>query len=393
MANLVYRKTIERFLYVLSLAGVGLTIHIILWYEVSNLGSGDPFCGIDSNCAGIIANDPAPFGIPSAWWGVLFYAILGVGTLLIAQNIDGWKKKLMLGRAILVGLGWLYSLFLTILQVVAIDGWCQLCIFSFSIATLIAIFTFTGLFMRSSPNISSRAPTNRGLFHGAVAMLLLVFLVWDIVNVSGTGDSVEPTMAGEENIDPAMCTYDPESPPFDNVDLLVTEYDPIKGSVDAPILVLEFLDPNCNHCKAVHPNIKAVADEYSDLVRVVYKPVPIVGGPTHSLDEITALYFANEQGMFEEMLDLIFRYQSPATGLSIDRLAEFADDLGLDESDFRRALSERRYSSMTVQTRRIFEGMGFTGVPVIIVNDREISSSSRNIGCLRHFVEQAKLQL
>ncbi len=393
MANLVYRKTIERFLYILSLAGVGLTLHIALWYGGENSGSGDPFCGVESNCAGVIANDPAPFGIPSVWWGVLFYTLIGVGTLLITRNTGGWGKRLMTGRVILVGLAWLYSLFLTALQVIAIDGWCQLCFFSFSIATLIAVFTFSGLFLRSSPNAPVQAPANEKIFHGAVALLLLVFLVWDYTNVSGTDDSVGLAVDSEETIDPALCTYDPATPAFENVDQLVMDYDPIKGAVDAPILVMEFLDPNCNHCKTVHPHINALAEAYPDSVRVVYKPLPIVGGPTHSLDEIAALYYANEEGVFEEMLDLVFENQSPATGLSIDRLADFADDLGLDEADFRRAISDRRYSSMIVQTQRIFDGMGFTGVPVIIIGGREISSSSRNIGCLQHFVEQAKLQL
>ena len=164
------------------------------------------------------------------------------------------------------------------------------------------------------------------------------------------------------------------------------------GPASAPILVIEFLDPNCNHCKAVHPHIKRLAQAYPDSVRIVFKPVPIVGGPTHSLNEIAALYYANQHGVFEQMLDLVFEFQSPATGLSVDRLSEFADDLGLDEGDFRRALSDRKFAQFTVQTRRIFEGMGFSGVPTVVINDRKVTSASRNFGCLKHFLEQAKVQ-
>ena len=392
MSSYVYNKTLERILYVLALAGTGLTLHIALWYDGGG-GAGDPLCGVGSNCIGVIANDPAPLGIPSAWWGFVFYAVIGLGSILIARNAGGWGSQLMRGRALLVGLGWLYSLFLTILQATAIDGWCRLCLYSFLIATLITVCTFYGFFKKPASRKSHAVPKGEGVFHGGVAIALVVLLGIDYFSLP-KGQEVANTVAiSQASVDPASCTYAEGSQVFDNMDQIVMEYDPVVGPADAPILVMEFLDPNCNHCKAIHPNIKALAEAYPDSVRVVYKPVPIVGGPTHSLEEIAALYYANDHGVFPEMLELVFRHQSPATGLSLDRLSEFADDLGLDRRDFRRALMDREYSSMTVQTNRFFEGMGLTGVPVVIVNGRQISSASRSPGCLKYFVEQAKLQL
>ena len=393
MSIFVYHKILERILYMLALTGVGLTLHIALWYDGGG-GAGDPLCGVGSNCIGVIANDPAPLGIPSAWWGFTFYLTIGLGGILVARNFGGWGRSLIQGRAFIVGLGWIYSLFLTILQAVAIDGWCRLCLYSFSIATLIAIVTFYGLFKKPASRKTRSAPGGDGIFHGAIAVVLLALLGFDYYSVSGN-EGVVPLDAtvSQTDIDTASCVYDLSSPPFENLDQIVMDYDPVVGPPDAPILVMEFLDPNCNHCKAVHPNIKALSEAYPDSVRVVYKPVPVVGGPTYSLEEIAALYYANERGVFQEMLDLVFQHQSPSTGLSVDRLSEFAGDLGLDESDFRRALAEREHAPMTVRTTRFFEGMGLTGVPVVIINGRRISSSSRSLGCLKHFVEQAKLQL
>ncbi|MCY4204534.1 MAG: thioredoxin domain-containing protein [Bacteroidetes bacterium] len=392
MSLFVYRKTLERLLYVLALAGIGLTLHIALWYDGGG-GDGDPLCGVGSNCIGVIASDPAPFGIPSAWWGFVFYVTIGLGSLLIARNIGGWGNRLIRGRAVIVGLGWIYSLFLTVLQATAIEGWCQLCLYSFSIATLIAVVTFYGLFKKNAFRQLRPAPTSEKYFHAGTAVVLLILLGLDYYNLSGDREAIEPIAVSHVDIDLSTCTYDFEYPAYDNLEQIVMDYDPVIGSPDAPILIMEFLDPNCNHCKAVHPTIKALAAKYPDSVKVVIKPVPIVGGPTYSLEEIASLYYANENGVFEEMIDLLFEHQSPTTGLSVERLSEFAEDLGLDGADFRRALAERKYSSMTVQTRGFFDGMGFTGVPAIIVNSRRVSSSSRNLACLTHFVEQAKLEL
>lgn len=393
MTLFIYRKTFERLLYILALAGVGLTLHIALWYSGGTLSTEDPFCGVGSNCVGVIASDPAPLGLPSAWWGFLFYMTVFITGLLIAYNISGLGAHLKKARAFVVGAGWCYSLFLTLLQATAIDGWCQLCLVSFAIVTLITLITFVGLFRRPTTNAQREAPASERIFHGAAAVLLLGFLAWDYSNAPGQEEGAEEIGATETGVDPASCMYVAGAPVFDNLDQIVMDYDPVIGPTDAPILVMEFLDPNCNHCKAVHPHIKALAAAYPDSVRVVFKPIPIVGGATHSLDEITALYLANEEGVFEGMLDLVFQHQSPATGLSIDQLSEFAEDLGMDMGNFRSVLRSRGYASRTVQTRRFFEGMGFTGVPTVIINGRQINSSSRNLGCLRHFVEQAIIAL
>lgn len=393
MTLFIYRKTFERLLYILALAGVGLTLHIALWYSGGTPSTEDPFCGVGSNCVGVIASDPAPLGLPSAWWGFLFYMTVFITGLLIAYNISGLGAHLKKARAFVVGAGWCYSLFLTLLQATAIDGWCQLCLVSFAIVTLITLITFMGLFRRPTTNAQREAPASERIFHGAVAALLLGFLLWDYSNAPGQEEGIGAIGATETSVDPASCMYVAGARVFENMDQIVMDYDPVIGPANAPILVMEFLDPNCNHCKTVHPHIKALAAAYPDSVRVVFKPIPVVVGPTHSLDEITALYLANEEGVFEEMLDLVFQHQSPATGLSVGRLSEFAEDLGMDMGKFRSVLRSREYVSRTVQTRRFFEGMEFTGVPTVIINGRQIHSSSRNLGCLRHFVEQAKIAL
>ncbi len=393
MAFFTNHKNLERLLYVLALAGVGLTLHIALWYSSGGSAGEDPLCSIGSDCTGVIASDPAPLGISSAWWGFLFYVGIAVGSILISRNVSGFGSWLVKGRVTIVGLGWIYSLFLTLLQATAIDGWCQLCLYSFTIVTLIGIVTFYSFLNKSIKKDQTKDPKTEARFHGIAALALLVLLGWDYYNVPQNSTLTSGTSSSEINEGPQVCRYDSNSPQFDNIEQLIMDHDPFIGPEDAPVVIMEFLDPNCNHCKAVHPNIKAIAEANPDSVRVVFKPVPIVGGPTHSIDEIGALYYASDHGVFVEMADLVFKNQSPSTGLSIDRLAGFADDLGLDEEEFRRALATREFSSRTVQTRRFFEGMGFTGVPVILVNGRRISSSSRSMKCLEFFVDHAIAQL
>ena len=132
----------------------------------------------------------------------------------------------------------------------------------------------------------------------------------------------------------------------------------------------------------------ALAEAFPDSVRFVYKPVTLVGGPTYSLDEVMALWIANEHGRFKDMLDLQFRHQSPSTGLSPDRLVDFARDLDIDRNEFRSALSDGSQEPRAREVLRFFNGLEFTGVPVVIINGRVVHGASRTFGCMQHFVNE-----
>ncbi len=134
--------------------------------------------------------------------------------------------------------------------------------------------------------------------------------------------------------------------------------------------------------------MKAVALKYPDQVRIVYKPVAIVPPTARSPEEVVALYLANEQGKFVEMLDLEFLNQNGA-GLSVSRLSGFARQLEMDATQFGDNLTDGRFSNRIRRQRQIFDGLRLTGVPTLILEGRVIHTESRSVGCLSYFIEQA----
>ena len=133
--------------------------------------------------------------------------------------------------------------------------------------------------------------------------------------------------------------------------------------------------------------MKAVALKYPDQVRIVYKPVAIVAPTARSPEEVVALYLANEQGKFVEMLDLEFLHQNGA-GLSVNQLSGFARQLEMDATDFGDQLTDRRFSNRIRRQRQIFDGLRLSGVPTLILEGRVIHMDSRSVGCLSYFIEQ-----
>lgn len=391
-SGFVYRRVLERSLFVLSLAGILVTLHLLMWYGPDTANANDFACGAGFDCQSVIASDPAPLGISSSWWGFIFYGWLAALCVAIASNFMGQSSMFKGLRLLSVGAGLLYSLFLTVFQFTSLEDRCLLCLISATIVALMAVMLFVA-WRKPAPSVSKTgAPARELTFYGIIAGVALAILAFDYSALPpsvGPSTAVTGTTALEDQFfDPSICRYDLEFPRFENVEDIIREYDPVIGPADAPVTVMEFLDPNCNHCKNLHPAMLALTEAFPDSVRFVYKPVTLVGNPTHSLDEVMALLIANEHGRFKEMLDLQFRHQSPSTGLSPDRLVGFANDLDIDRSDFRRALTDGSREPRAREVLRFFNGLRFTGVPAVIIGGRVVHGASRTFGCMQHFVNE-----
>lgn len=88
--------------------------------------------------------------------------------------------------------------------------------------------------------------------------------------------------------------------------LLVREHSPIKGNRNAPIVIVEFLDPECEACRAMHPIVKRLLSEYEGKVQLVIRYMPFHG---NSKLAASALEEAREQGKYDEALDILFEKQ------------------------------------------------------------------------------------
>lgn len=108
------------------------------------------------------------------------------------------------------------------------------------------------------------------------------------------------------------------------------ESTPYRGNPDAKVVLVEFADFQCPHCKLVVPIMKDVSDKYGDKIAFYYKNYPL---PMHPQAEAAAqaALAAHQQGKFWPMHDLIFKNQ---TALSRAKLKNFAQQLGLNMNKF-----------------------------------------------------------
>jgi protein-disulfide isomerase len=151
--------------------------------------------------------------------------------------------------------------------------------------------------------------------------------------------------------------------------------DPIVGSANSTVTVVEFGCYLCPYTAQAQPIVKEVLAKYGDRIRFVFKDFPLPH-PESRLVSVAA-GCSLEQGKFWEFHDMLFDFQKSCK-MSVDRkeLEEFlrktAEGAGLDAKLFDDCLvSGRRDGEINSD---IEEGMKahITGTPTFFINNHTI---------------------
>lgn len=162
---------------------------------------------------------------------------------------------------------------------------------------------------------------------------------------------------------------------------LVRADSPTLGAADAPVTLVEFLDPECESCAAFSPVVKKILKDYDGKVRLVVRYMPL---HPNSLPAATLLEAAGEQGKYWQMQELLFqkqpewgeRHGAPASAPKpdVDALFEkYAMELGLDLEKVSAAIKENRYRAKLERDLRDGQTLGVRQTPTFFVNGRRLA--------------------
>lgn len=117
--------------------------------------------------------------------------------------------------------------------------------------------------------------------------------------------------------------------------------DPVIGSEDAPVTIIEFSDYECPYCRSYHEDtFDQILSAYGDQIRYVFKDLPLNSIHPNASPAANAAHCAQEQDAFWEYHDLLFSMQA---GLNRDAYLTYAGFLNLDLPAFEDCLDEGRY--------------------------------------------------
>lgn len=147
---------------------------------------------------------------------------------------------------------------------------------------------------------------------------------------------------------------------------------------DSDVTFVEFLDFECEGCRAMYPAIEKLRSEYGDRVNFVIRYFPL-SGHVNGERAARAVEAAAQQDQLEAMYSTMFETQAewgeqrtPADAT----FRRFAVDLGLDMAAFDATYSD----PATVDRIRLDmadgRALGVTGTPTLFVNGERLSPRS-----------------
>ncbi|MFV1980961.1 MAG: vitamin K epoxide reductase family protein, partial [Rhodothermia bacterium] len=337
-------RMLNRIIFGVALFGTLLTLH--LWIQSERGFSHGCFGFSDSadagvvECTAVLQSDAGKlFGISNIVYGFFFFGAIAVMSFASVLAQKETAKKIRKASFVVASIGVAYALYLFSYQVFVLGQFCQLCLTTgLTTAVVFGLHAVEWAGKSVAQFELSDLVREVGLFilMTLIAGMLLVAEVF-FLNRIGT---LEPMSAAEtsapanESVTPPspsgatpatiptgqsgsgdiaqmdpeevrarldqVCRFDPAMGEIPNVAAL-TRNAPYLGSDTASVALIEFFDPNCPHCKTLHQNTPAIMARLGGRARIYYKPYPIW---PYSYTQVEALYQAQDEGLFLEMLQL-----------------------------------------------------------------------------------------
>ena len=153
---------------------------------------------------------------------------------------------------------------------------------------------------------------------------------------------------------------------------LATSDDPILGSPDAKVVIVEFGDFGCPYSQEEAQIVRALQKTFSGEVAVIYRDFPLE--ELHPGATIAAKVgeCAGEQGKFWEFHDAIFRTTPP---FSEDQVVNVAKSVGVSEGLLRTCLKKSYYDQEVSQDQVDGVNAGVVGTPTFFINGVKIEGN------------------
>jgi protein-disulfide isomerase len=161
---------------------------------------------------------------------------------------------------------------------------------------------------------------------------------------------------------------EPEQPVYN----IAIDDQPIKGNPKAAVTLVEFTDYQCPSCARQSTVLEKLVTEFGDRIRLVVRDFPL-NQHKEAWKAAEAAEAAREQGKYWEFVTLLYARQS---ALEVEKLKQYATELGLDRAKFDSALDRKKFSEKVQRDFLDGQRVGVDGTPSIFLNGRRITDYS-----------------
>jgi protein-disulfide isomerase len=194
---------------------------------------------------------------------------------------------------------------------------------------------------------------HKTLLIGTVVVLLLAFIVATLVYKTEKLDQSAQLAAA-------------------NSAALIRMHSPALGRTDAPVVIVEFIDPACETCAALYPLVKGLMAEHPGKIRLVLRYAPFHEGS----DQVVAmLEAARLQGKFWPALEALLATQHswvPHHKVQVAQVWPHLEGLGLNLEQLRADMLAPSIAEIIAQDLADADTLKVTKTPEFFVNGKPL---------------------
>jgi len=157
-----------------------------------------------------------------------------------------------------------------------------------------------------------------------------------------------------------------------NSELFIRDHSQMRGSADAKVYIVEFMDPACETCAAFSPFVKQIMDANPGKIRLVIRYAPFHDGADNFVKILEA---ARMQGKYWETLDIMFRSQhiwASHHNYQPERLWEVLPRAGLDIERIKKDMHDPAIAKIIAQDMADVKALNVQKTPGYFVNGKPL---------------------
>ncbi len=202
-----------------------------------------------------------------------------------------------------------------------------------------------------------------------LTILIGITLVLSAVNLYATArlHSKVDALSGGSVAQAKDDSGSPQPEAGQQVNIQVSADDPVKGSKDAPVTIIEFSDFQCPYCSRFNTQaLPSIEKNYIETgkAKLVFMNFPL-GFHQYAQKAAEASECAHEQGKFWPYHDKLFENQA---ALDIASLKRYAKELGLDQAKFDKCVDSGETADKVSKDVSSGQQFGVTGTPSFFIN-------------------------
>lgn len=157
-----------------------------------------------------------------------------------------------------------------------------------------------------------------------------------------------------------------------NRSALVRAHSPLFGNAEAPVHIVEFLDPACGTCRDFYPFVKELMAAHPGQIKVSVRYAPFHRG---SDQVVKVLEAARKQGQFRQALEALFAAQPVWVQnhvAQVDLVWGVLGQLGLDMERLRADMNAPDIAQVVQQDLADANALGVAMTPEFFVNGKPL---------------------